>query len=103
MRGQPGYNKRPHLQLSPSYLGMDAWMALQLNAALIRKLRGSLMCLASINVLSMSVYNQALAFVGRLVQELDVLTVSSRKNMVIYMCQLHLHRIVNITWSHVYM
>ena len=30
----------------PSFMGMDAWMTPQLNIALIRKLRGTLMCLA---------------------------------------------------------
>ena len=46
MRGQPGNNKRPHARLLPHILGMDARMASQLNIALIRKLRGSLLCLA---------------------------------------------------------
>ena len=46
MPGQPGHNKRPHARLPPSFLGLDAWMTSQLNVALIRKLRVSLMCLA---------------------------------------------------------
>ena len=44
MRGQLGHNTRPHAQLPPSFLGMDAWMTSQLNLALIRKLRETLMC-----------------------------------------------------------
>ena len=35
-----------HDRLQPSFLEKDAWMTLQLNVALIRKLRGSFMCLA---------------------------------------------------------
>ena len=46
MRGQPEHDTRPHASLSHSFLDMDAWMTSQLNVALIRKLRGSLVCLA---------------------------------------------------------
>ena len=46
MLGQPGHNTRPHAWSPPSFLGMNAWMTSKLNAALIRTLRGSLMCLA---------------------------------------------------------
>ena len=58
MRGQPGNNARPHVRSPPSFLGMDAWMTSQLNVALIRKIRGSLMCLDYFLTLS---NNQALA------------------------------------------
>ena len=46
MLGQHGHNTRLHARLPPSSLGMDAWMISKLNVDLIRKLRGSLMCLA---------------------------------------------------------
>ena len=46
MLGPPWYNTRPHAPMTPSFLGMDALMTSQLNVALIRRLRGSLMCLA---------------------------------------------------------
>ena len=46
MRGQPGHNTRLHARLPPSFQGMERWIASQLNVALSRKLRGSLMCLA---------------------------------------------------------
>ena len=45
MRGQLGHSTRPHTRLLFSFLGMDAWMTLQLNTSSIRK-RGSLICLA---------------------------------------------------------
>ena len=44
--GQPGHKTRPYIRLPPSFLDMDAWMTSQLKVSLIRKLRGSLMCLA---------------------------------------------------------
>ena len=46
MRGHPGHNSRPHARYQPSVRGMDTWMFSQLDAALIRKLRGSLVFLA---------------------------------------------------------
>ena len=47
MCGQPGHNTRPHVRSPPSFLAMDAWVSSQLNVhvPLIRKLRGSLMCM----------------------------------------------------------
>ena len=42
---QHGHNSRPHAQLQHSVLSMDVWITSKLNVALIRKLRGSLMCL----------------------------------------------------------
>ena len=45
MFGQPGHNTQPHARLPSSFLGMDVWMTLQLNVALIRKVREFLMCL----------------------------------------------------------
>ena len=41
MRGQPGHN----IRVPPGFLGMDAWMTSQVNIALLRKLRGPLICL----------------------------------------------------------
>ena len=46
MPGQPGQSTRPHARLPPRFLGMDACMTSQLDVALIRKLRDSMMCLA---------------------------------------------------------
>ena len=46
MCGQPGHNTQPQAQLSPSFLGMDAWKTSQLNIALIHRLGGSLLRLA---------------------------------------------------------
>ena len=48
MCGQHWHNTRPNTRLPPTFLGMDAGMISQLNVALAHKLRGSLMCLASI-------------------------------------------------------
>ena len=79
MPGQPGHDTRPHARLQPSFVGMDAWMTSQLNVVLIRKLLGSLLCLAySFDTLSMrdSTTSQWQT-TGRLVQELNVCTVSS--------------------------
>ena len=45
MRKQPRHNTRPHDRLPSSFLGMDRQTS-HLNIALIRKIRGSLMCLA---------------------------------------------------------
>ena len=76
MRGQLGHDKRPHVRSSSSFLGMDAWMTLQLNAALIRKLRRSLVCLTYIDKLSMGVFTiRHWQSFGRLVQKSDVCTV----------------------------
>ena len=56
MRGQPGHNSRPHIQLLLCYLGMDAWMTSQLNVALIRNARGPLVSLTQFfDMLSMDV------------------------------------------------
>ena len=46
MHRQPGHNAQPHTRLPPSFLVTDARMTSQLKVALIRKLRGSLICLA---------------------------------------------------------
>ena len=43
--GSPG-NIRPHAWLPHSILSMDVWATSQLNVALIRKLRGSLICMS---------------------------------------------------------
>ena len=77
MRGQPGRYTRPHTRLPPSFQGMDAWMTSQLNEALIRKLRGPLMCLAYfIEMLSIGVcITRHWQVSGRLVQELYACTV----------------------------
>ena len=74
MRGQPGHSTRPHARLPPSFLGMDAWMTSQLDVALIRTLRESLMCLAYFfDVLSMDVCTtRHWQASGRLVQGLNV-------------------------------
>ena len=74
MRGQPRYNTRLHTRLPPSFLGMDVWMTSQLNVAMIRKLRGSLMYVAYVlDVFSMSVCTTGhWKTSGRLVQELNV-------------------------------
>ena len=48
MRGQSGHNTRLDTRFPPIFLGMDAWVTSQLNVALARKLRGSLVCLAYI-------------------------------------------------------
>ena len=58
-----GHNARRCALCAPSFLDMDAWMTAQLNVALIRKLRGSLMCLADCFDMLMHgcLYNQALA------------------------------------------
>ena len=45
MREKPGYITLPHARLPPSLLSTNAWMTSQLNVTLIRKQRGSLMCL----------------------------------------------------------
>ena len=79
MRGQPGHNSRPHARLQPSFLGTDARMISQLNVVLIRKLLGSLLCLAySFDMLSMRDSTTShWQTSGRLVQELNVCTVRS--------------------------
>ena len=63
MRGKPGHNTRPHAWLPPSFLGMDARITStwQLNVALIRKLRGSLIYFAYVFTCYQWVfYNQVL-------------------------------------------
>ena len=79
MREQPGHDTRPHARLPSSFLGIDAWMNSQLNAALIRKLRGSLMCVAYfIDMLSAGVCKtRHCETSSRLVQELSVCTVQT--------------------------
>ena len=77
MRGQPGHKTRPHAWSPPSVQGMGAWMTSKLNVALIRNLRGSLMCLAYFfdmipNGVCTTAHWQTS---GRLVQELNVCTV----------------------------
>ena len=44
MRGKPGHNLRPHTLLPPSFISMDDLTTE--HSLLIRKLRGSMMCLA---------------------------------------------------------
>ena len=51
--GQSGNSTRPHARLPPSYF--DEWMTWQLNVALIRKLRGPLVCLLISDMLSTGV------------------------------------------------
>ena len=76
MRG-PGHNTRLHAPLPHSFLGMGALITSQVNVTLIRKLRGSLVCLAYFfNMLSMDVCTtRHWQTYGRLVQELNVCTV----------------------------
>ena len=99
MHGQLGYNTQPHALLPPSFLGMAAWMTSQLNVALIRKLRRSLMCLASFfGMLSMGVcttrYWQTS---GRLVQELNVCTVHAH---IETLTQTHTHTRIPTRFTH---
>ena len=64
MCGQLRHNMKHHAQLPTDFLGMDAWMTSQLILALMRKLRGSLMCLGyffPLHVIHGCLYNQALA------------------------------------------
>ena len=83
MRGQSGDYTRPHARSSPSFLGMDAWMTSQLNVALIRKLRGSLMCLVYVfDMLCRGICTtRHWRPSGRLVQELYVSTVCESKTI----------------------
>ena len=46
MRRQTGHNAQPNARLLARFLDMDAWMTSQNNVYLIRKLRGSSICLA---------------------------------------------------------
>ena len=77
MGGQPRHDTRPHARLQPIFLCMDAGMTSQLNVALIRKLHGSLMCLAyTFNMLSTSLFTTSqLQTSGRLMSQLNVCTV----------------------------
>ena len=59
MRGQTGHNTRPHARFSPSFLGMNAWMTLQLNVALFFELSGSLAYLAKFLTCYQSVFVQS--------------------------------------------
>ena len=65
MHGHYGPNRPPHARLSLSFLGMDAWMTLQLNVALIVKVREYVghWCawLTFSHVFHWRLYNQALA------------------------------------------
>ena len=63
MPGQPGRNTRLHSRMLHNFLGMDAWMTSQMKVALIRKVRGSLMCLAYffLTCYPLEFQNQALA------------------------------------------
>ena len=61
MRGQSEHNTRLYARWPPIILDMDAWMTSQLNVALIRKLRGSLVCLNFFfSCFSLVLRNQAL-------------------------------------------
>ena len=60
MRGHPEHNTRQHARLTVRFLGKDAWMTSQLNVALIRKLRGSLIYLAFLDGIHENLYNRAL-------------------------------------------
>ena len=75
--GNPGIIHDRTPERPPSFLGMDAAMTLQLIAPLIRKLRGSPMCLAySFDMMSLSVCTtRHWQTSSRLVQKLDVCTV----------------------------
>ena len=55
MRGQSGNNTRPYARLPTSFLSMDTCLTSHLNVAMISKLRGSLVCLAYFDLLSIGV------------------------------------------------
>ena len=79
------HNTRPHTRLPPSFLGMDAIIGplpQKRNIALIRKLIGSLMCLAPFfDLLCMGVCTaRHWQTSGRLVQELNACTVATEVN-----------------------
>ena len=58
----PVKNTRLHARLPPSFMDLDARKTSQLYMALIRKLRGSLMCVAYFrHVILVCLYNLALA------------------------------------------
>ena len=62
MHGQPGIIHDRNLVCHPvSWAFIDAWMTSQLGVVLIRKLRGSLKCLAIFYCYPWNLYNQALA------------------------------------------
>ena len=77
MRWQSGHNTRPDSRLPPTFIGMDAWMNSQSNAALARKLRRSLVFLACIfDVLAIGVFTTRHWMTsGRPVQGSNVCTV----------------------------
>ena len=79
MREQAGHDTRPHARLPPSFLGIVAWMNSHRNVALIRKLRGPLVCVAySIDMLSVGVCTARHCQTSiRLMQESNVCTVLS--------------------------
>ena len=65
-----------HDRFPPSVMGTDACITSQLKVALIRIMRGSLLCLAySFDVKHRCFYNEALKTSDRLVQNLNVCTV----------------------------
>ena len=78
MHGQSEHNIQTHARLPPSFLDMDACITSQLKVALIRKLRGPLMCLANVlDMLTMGVCTtRHWQSSSRLVQELNVCTVA---------------------------
>ena len=77
MRVHAGHATRPQARLPSSIPGMYAWMASQLNVALIRKLRGALICLGYyFDMVAMGVCATGhWQTFGRLMQELNVCTV----------------------------
>ena len=86
MPEQTGHNTQPHVQLTPRFQGMDAWMISQMDVALIRKLSGSLMSLAYFDMLYMCVCTtRHCQTSGRLVQELNVCTVCPRPSLSKYL------------------
>ena len=60
MCGQPRHDTQLHTRLTSSFLGLDVWMTLKLNVALIHKLRRS--CLVVfLTCYPLVLYNKALA------------------------------------------
>ena len=86
MRGRTGHNIRLHVRLPPSYQGIDAWKTLQLNIALVPKLRGSLMGFAYIlSCYPWCLYNQALANVRSIGAGIKCLYCSSHNAILPYL------------------
>ena len=96
-REQAGHDTRPHARLPPSLIGIVAWRNSQRNVALIRKLRGTLMCMAYfIDMLSVGVCTTRHCQTSiRLVQELNVCTVHVPK-MEIHAWQTCILKILNL-------